>query len=136
MRKLLLATVATLALSGCLYRQPVYQGNLMEKVAVDQLQAGMSKQQVMTLLGTPSINDPFHHDRWDYTSSQRIGRNGKTEVHDFTVYFTNDSVTRWEGSYFPEQDEELAKSANKLFGPNLRKDKDKDKDKHGSSGDQ
>jgi len=127
MRKLLLAAVTTFALSGCLYRQPVYQGNLMEKVAVEQLQNGMSKQQVMTLLGTPSISDPFHHDRWDYTSTQHIGRTGKTEVHNFTVYFANDAVTRWEGDYFPEQDEVLAKQANKLFGPNLRKEKDKDK---------
>ena len=60
------------ATAGCgiLYRQPIYQGNLIEKTAVDQLQAGMSKQQVMALLGTPSIADPFHHDRWDYTATR------------------------------------------------------------------
>ena len=57
--------------------QPIYQGNLLEKTNVDQLQAGMSKQQVMLLLGTPSIADPFHHERWDYTATQRVGRVGQ-----------------------------------------------------------
>ena len=31
----------------------------------------MTKQQVQALLGTPSIADPFHHDRWDYVASER-----------------------------------------------------------------
>ena len=52
------------------YRQPIYQGNLIDKTAVDQLQVGMDKRQVMVLLGTPSIQDPFHHDRWDYAASR------------------------------------------------------------------
>ena len=75
MCNLLLVLIATLLVSGCglLYRQPVFQGNLLDKAAVDQLQAGMDRQQVMVLLGTPSIRDPFHHDRWDYVASQRIG---------------------------------------------------------------
>ena len=65
MRKLVLVLLTALVTSGCgiLYRQPIYQGNLLEKSAVDQLQPGMSKQQVLNLLGTPSIADPFHHSR-------------------------------------------------------------------------
>ena len=76
MRKLLLLFLAILFASGCgvLYRQPIYQGNLLDKAAVDQLQQGMDKRQVMTLLGTPSVRDPFHHDRWDYVASRRTGR--------------------------------------------------------------
>jgi outer membrane protein assembly factor BamE len=129
MRKIaLLAAAMAFTVAGCgvLYRQPVYQGNLMDKAAVDQLQAGMTKDQVQALLGSPSVADPFHHDRWDYTSSERAGRVGKTEVRNFTVYFANDAVSRWEGDYFPEQDEELARRMAK-FG-NLAKD---DKKKNG-----
>ena len=125
MRTFLLASFAALALTGCLYRQPVYQGNLMEKTKVEQLQAGMSKEQVGTLIGLPSIQDPFHHNRWDYTSTERVGRTGKTQIRNFTVYFENDLVTKWEGNYFAEQDEALAKDSIKRFGPNLRKDKKK-----------
>ena len=127
MRKLLLLLLATLLVSGCglLYRQPVFQGNLLDKTAVDQLQAGMDRQQVMVLLGTPSIRDPFHHDRWDYVASQRIGRTGKPEVKTMTLWFENGQLSRWEGEYFPEQDSELSRNAIRYFGPNLAKDKNK-----------
>ena len=76
MRKLLAIVLVVLFASGCgvLYRQPIYQGNLLDKAAVEQLQQGMDKRQVMTLLGTPSIRDPFHQDRWDSTASRRTGR--------------------------------------------------------------
>ncbi|TLX22367.1 outer membrane protein assembly factor BamE [Thermomonas fusca] len=127
MRKLLLILLATLLVSGCglLYRQPVFQGNLLDKGAVDQLQAGMDRQQVMVLLGTPSIRDPFHHDRWDYVASQRIGRTGAPEVKTMTLWFENGQLSRWEGEYFPEQDSELSRNAIRYFGPNLAKDKNK-----------
>ena len=48
MRKFLLVAAVTLATAGCgiLYKQPIYQGNLMETEAVGQLKPGMSKQQV------------------------------------------------------------------------------------------
>jgi outer membrane protein assembly factor BamE len=127
MRKLLLVALVALLTAGCgvIYRQPIYQGNLLEKSAVDQLQEGMSKQQVVTLLGTPSISDPFNQNRWDYTASQRVGRVARAEVKNLTLWFENDSLVRWEGDYFPEQDEEIAKSSVKQFGRNLGKDKKK-----------
>jgi outer membrane protein assembly factor BamE len=127
MRKLLLVVALAAGTSGCgiLYKQPIYQGNLIDKAAADQLQAGMSKQQVQALLGTPSIADPFHHDRWDYAASQRTSRTGHTEIKDLTLWFDGDSLTKWEGDYFPEQDEALVKQMRR-FG-NLPKDKDKKK---------
>ena len=122
MRKLLPLVLAALITTGCgvIYRQPIYQGNLLDKAAVEQLQVGMDQRQVMTLLGTPAIQDPFHHDRWDYVASRRTGRSGDTVVKNMTVWFENGSVTRWEGEYFPEEDSELAKTMSR-FG-NLPKD--------------
>lgn len=125
MRKFLLVAALAAATAGCgiLYKQPIYQGNLIEKSAADQLQAGMSKQQVETLLGTPSIQDPFHHDRWDYMASERSSRLGHVDVKDLTLWFENDALVKWEGSYFPEQDDELSKRMAR-FG-NLAKEKKK-----------
>ncbi|GGZ57864.1 outer membrane protein assembly factor BamE [Lysobacter xinjiangensis] len=133
MRKLLPVLVAALLTAGCgiVYHQPVYQGNLLEKSAVDQLQAGMDRQQVVLLLGTPSIADPYHQDRWDYTATQRVGRAGRTETKNLTLYFEGNTLARWEGDYFPEQDEELARNSIRQFGPNLAKDKDKKKRRSG-----
>lgn len=129
MRKLLLVLLVALITSGCgvLYRQPIYQGNLLDKTAVEQLQVGMDKRQVMTLLGTPSIRDPFHHERWDYTASERVSRVGHVAVKNLTLWFDGDSLTKWDGQYFPEQDEALVKTMAK-FG-NLPKAKDKAKKK-------
>ena len=74
MRNLLLVAAVALSTTGCgiIYKQPIYQGNLIREDAVAKLQVGQSKQQVTALLGTPSIPDPFHAQRWDYTSSQRV----------------------------------------------------------------
>jgi outer membrane protein assembly factor BamE len=125
MRKLLLPALIAFATAGCglLYKQPIYQGNLIEESAVEQLQAGMARQQVMVLMGTPSIADPFHQDRWDYTSSQRLGRRGRTEVKTLTLWFENDALARWDGEYFPEQDKELVATVRRAFGPNLAREK-------------
>ena len=127
MRNLLLVAAVALSTTGCgiIYKQPIYQGNLIREQAVGQLQVGQSKQQVNALLGTPSIPDPFHAQRWDYTASERVNRLGQTEVKNFTVYFENDQVTRWDGEYFPNRDAELAKSSVRQFGRNLAKDKKK-----------
>ena len=125
MSRLVLVALIALVTAGCglLYKQPIYQGNLIEKSAIDQLQVGMDKQQVMTLLGSPSIADPFHHQRWDYTSTQRTNRRGHTEVKNMTLWFENDKLSKWEGDYFAEQDKELADRMRR-FG-NLPKEKGK-----------
>jgi outer membrane protein assembly factor BamE len=122
----LLAAVllATLFLGGCnvVYRQPVFQGNLLEKGNVDQLKEGMNRQQVFALLGSPSVQDPFHQQRWDYVSTQKRRRH-PTEIKNLTLWFEGDSLARWEGDYFPEQDAALAVEMRK-FG-NLRREKPK-----------
>lgn len=124
MRLLLtLALSAPLLLSGCLYRQPVFQGNLLEERNVQQLQAGMSKRQVLALLGSPSVADPFRQNRWDYVASERRGHD-EAEIKIFTVYFEGDTVSRWEGEFFPEADSAIAREQVERFGPNLRRERD------------
>lgn len=118
MSRLILAVVLALVVSGCgiLYKQPIYQGNLIEQSSVDQLQAGIDKQQVLVLLGSPSIASPFHHQRWDYTSTRRTNRRGTTEIKNLTLWFENDTLARWEGEYFPEDDVALSQRVVQTFG--------------------
>lgn len=126
MRKALTLLITALLVSGCalVYRQPVFQGTLLEQKNVEQLKAGMNRQQVFGLLGSPPVADPFHRQRWDYVATQRR-RRGDTEVKTLTLYFDGDTLTRWEGEYFPEQDEQLVVEMRK-FG-NLPKDKNKNR---------
>lgn len=125
MRTFLAPILLACVVSGCgiAYKQPIYQGSLVQENAVTQLQAGMHKQQVMGLLGSPSIADPFHHQRWDYTASLRSGRMGRTEVKNLTLWFENDRLTRWEGDYFPEQNKALVDDVRRAFGPNLPRER-------------
>src|SRR5205814_5022830 len=54
------------ALSACVYRMNIQQGNYLEGKTVDQLQVGMTRSQVRYLLGTPLVPAVFDKDRWDY----------------------------------------------------------------------
>ena len=129
MRKALVLFLAATLVSGCnfIYRQPVFQGNLLDKANVDQLKPGMTQAQVVALLGTPPVADPFHHERWDYIASERRGH-GKTEIKALTVWFDEaGAVAKMEGEYFPEQDANLLIEQRKFGFRNLPKDKDKDK---------
>lgn len=119
-----LAIASAVLLSGCLYRQPIFQGNVLEERSVQQLAVGMSKRQVFALLGSPSVADPFRQNRWDYVASERRGH-GDAEVKIFTVHFEGDQVARWEGEYFPEADSAMAREQVQRFGPNLARDKDR-----------
>nr|HPG94625.1 outer membrane protein assembly factor BamE [Dokdonella sp.] len=69
----LIALIALVSLSGCgvLYKLDVQQGNLFDKDQVDTLKPGMTKRQVLVVMGSPSIISPFDQDRWDYVSSIR-----------------------------------------------------------------
>ena len=126
MRKLFVFLLAAVLLSGCnfVYRQPIFQGNLLDKKNVEQLQPGMSKSQVISLIGDPVVADPFHHSRWDYTASARRGH-GKTEVKNLTLYFEGDNLARMEGEYFPEQDADLVTELREFGFYNVAKEKDK-----------
>ena len=93
--RLLFFTVFTaLICSGCglIYKQNIQQGNALEQEDLDELYEGMNKRQVLFVLGTPSVMDPFHQDRWDYvqTFSRRGGDIVKRTV---TLRFENDLLT-------------------------------------------
>ena len=72
--------LATLACSGCnlIYKQNIQQGNAIEQDDLDELYIGMNQRQVLFVLGTPSVKDPFHDDRWDYV--QTFSRRGNPMV--------------------------------------------------------
>ena len=148
MQKLItLPVVALLALvvSGChlVYTPDVRQGNLLDKTidqkAVDQLKPGLTKRQVLLLLGTPSVGTPFDQSCWEYVSTYSH-RGGPMQVSTMSLYFENDTLARVEGSPFLENNKNLLKESKKYhvdYPVNEAKgDKDiKDKDDKDSSGD-
>ena len=81
------------ASTGCVYRQNISQGNLIEQEDLDQVEVGMTRNQIRFLLGTPMIDDPFHKDRWDYVFFLKVGREGATFKRWISIYFENDLVS-------------------------------------------
>ncbi|HMM68640.1 MAG TPA: outer membrane protein assembly factor BamE [Dokdonella sp.] len=130
----LIALIALIPLSGCgvLYKLDVQQGNLFDKDQVDTLKPGMTKRQVLVVMGSPSIISPFNQNRWDYVSSIKRGR-GKMESKDLVLYFENEALTRIEGDYFPEDPELLIRDARKYKRqyPDEKREEDKKKRRGG-----
>ncbi len=132
-----IALFALLPLGGCgvLYKLDVQQGNLFDKDQVDTLKPGMTKRQVLLVMGSPSIISPFNQSRWDYVSSIKRGR-GKMDSKDLVLYFDNESLARIEGDYFPEDPELLIRDARKYKRqyPDEKRDEEKDKKRRGGQG--
>ena len=78
--------------SGCVYRANISQGNIVEEEDLDQVEIGMTRNQVRFLLGTPMVADPFHQDRWDYVYYVKIGRNDATAKRWVTILFDGETV--------------------------------------------
>jgi outer membrane protein assembly factor BamE len=88
--------VASIAMSGCVYRMTIQQGNFLEERAVTQLQVGMTRSQVRYLLGTPMVPDAFDRDRWDYMYYLKKGRLTKPDQRHLIVYFQDDKVAKFD----------------------------------------
>lgn len=111
---------ATLALSlaSCrlVYTPDVAQGNLFDKTIdknlADQLKPGLTKRQVLVLLGTPSVSSPFNQNRWDYVSTYSH-RGEKMKLNSLSLYFNNDVLVRTEGNLYFQDAQKLVQQSNK-----------------------
>ena len=103
-----------MALAGChlVYVPDIHQGNLLDKKAVEQLKPGMTKRQVLVLLGSPSVVSPFDQDHWNYVSTQQH-RGGPITIRSFKLTFNNDTLARTEGDFFAPDAEQLLKASEK-----------------------
>lgn len=85
--------IAALALTACVYRIDIQQGNLLDDEDIVQVQVGMTRSQVQFLLGTPMVADSFHRNRWDYAYYLRRGRSPDVAQRWVVVHFEDDRVS-------------------------------------------
>jgi len=71
----------------------VQQGNALTNEVVAQLKNGMSKGEVMSILGTPLLQDNFRSDRWDYVYFTKQG-SSSSKRQGITLLFKGDSLVR------------------------------------------
>ena len=94
------------------YKVDVIQGNFIAREQVEQLRAGMSRDQVKAVLGTPLMASLFHADRWDYVFT--LKRQGiAPQSFKYTVFFKGDALERFEGDSMPSEAEFIAKLDSK-----------------------
>lgn len=93
-----------LSLSACFvrpYRFDLKQGNVITAEKVEQIQQGMSEDQVRYILGTPMLHDVFHTNRWDYIYFDRPNHGEITRRH-LAIYFENGQVDHISHDPLPE----------------------------------
>ena len=90
---ILLACIGFGLSSGCVYRANISQGNLIKTEDLDQIEIGMTKNQIRFLLGTPMIDDPFTKNRWDYIYYLKIGRGDAAQKRWISIFFEEEIVS-------------------------------------------
>jgi outer membrane protein assembly factor BamE len=95
----LLCLVVVLLTSSCVYTLDIQQGNILDQKEVDKLRVGLSKNQVIFVLGNPVADDSFSDDHWVYiytfTNEKReINRTKKLEL-----FFTDGKLLKASGDY-------------------------------------
>lgn len=77
------------------YKMDIRQGNFVTPEMREKVKIGMTKAQVRYALGSPTINDAFHGNRWDYV--YRLEHEGKVvEQKNLALYFEGDNLVRIE----------------------------------------
>ena len=108
-----MAIMACLILGACsslpvpqfpgVYKIPITQGNIITQEMVDQLEPGMTPRQVIFVMGSPLVRDPYNQQRWDYVYNYQPG-GGERGQERLTLYFENDELVRFEGDFEPGPD--------------------------------
>jgi len=89
------------------YRADVVQGNFISSEQVGQLRAGMSRNDVRNVLGTPLLASVFHAERWDYVFTLR--RQGvPAQSFNYSVFFKGDLLATFSGDAMPSETEFIA----------------------------
>ncbi len=83
-----------------IYKIDVQQGNIIEQSMIDQLKPGMSKKQVLFILGSPMVDTVFRKNRWDYIYINQPSGEDKVQ-HEFSLFFENEQVVGIQGDFRP-----------------------------------
>ena len=92
---------ALVFLAACtVFRLPTVQGNVIEQKQVDQLQTGMTEEQVKQLLGGPLLQDTFDPNHWDYVYYFRDQKR-RVSKRTLSLYFSEGKLARIVGKELP-----------------------------------
>lgn len=100
---LIFLIISAVLLSGCsnlrfpgVYRIDIPQGNFVTQDMLDQLEPGMSPEQVSYVLGAPTLDDPFTANAWYYLMTFRPGQ-GESISQSIVVHFSGGAYSHYDG---------------------------------------
>lgn len=104
------------------YRIDIQQGSIVDNEMLSRLKPGMDKNQVQFIMGTPSLVDPFHTDRWEYVYTFSKGGKQRKQRH-ITLHFDDDKLAYIDGGVIPglERPEEITNRPSKIVDVPLKK---------------
>lgn len=82
------------------YKISIAQGNIITQEMIDQLEPGMTRRQVIFVMGSPLVRDPYSQDRWDYVFNYQPG-GGVRGQERVTLMFENDLLVSLSGDFEP-----------------------------------
>lgn len=109
MRKLFPAALTCLLLSACstgwlhmprVHKVTVQQGNVITQPMIDRLKPGMTRNQVLFVLGQPVMRNPFNDNRWDYVYTVEVPGQFQNQTY-LSLFFENDRLASFSGNYTP-----------------------------------
>ncbi len=77
----------------------------MDQDNLDRIKPGMTKEQVVFLIGDAPIRDPFHPNRWDYIYTFKSSADGTTGKH-VVLRFDGDKLTSMSQNELPSKEPE------------------------------
>lgn len=86
--------------TGCVHTIDLPQGTPMTQTKVSKVKVGMTKNQVLYVLGSPALKDALSPNRWDYLYDYKAGtdgrRAGKQDIKNasqyLSIYFDNNGL--------------------------------------------
>jgi outer membrane protein assembly factor BamE len=97
MHKILALFIVLLALSGCLRKMNIEQGNILTPEQVSKIHTGMTENQVKEVLGSPILLNTFNDNRIDYVYTLKEGHKPMTEKY-ITLTFRQNRLQHISGN--------------------------------------
>lgn len=99
----LLVSLCASQISGCsIYRLGSRQGNEVTAEKLAELEQALTREQVVEIMGSPLLVDPFRDNRWDYVYYYKKHQQA-AELRRITVFFKGELVNKIEHSNVEEK---------------------------------
>ena len=96
-----LTLLAAVLCAGCgVHRVVIQQGNIITQAMIDQLEPGITREQVAYIMGEPVLRNTFDDDRWDYVYTIEVP-NAFSSRQLVSLFFENDLLVYITGDMVP-----------------------------------